>query len=64
MTRQLFSFLFKCHPPPSLLQPSTGRVTGSGGVEIDCTVATYGPMGGSVEDCTLLYALLANQDVL
>ena len=43
------------------LKPTNGRVTGAGGVEIDCTVATYGPMGGCMEDCALLYAVIANQ---
>ena len=44
------------------LKPTNGRVTGAGGVELDCTVATYGPIGGCVEDCTVLYAVLANQN--
>jgi aspartyl-tRNA(Asn)/glutamyl-tRNA(Gln) amidotransferase subunit A len=45
------------------LKPTSGRVTGAGGVEIDCTVATYGPMAGCVEDCALLYTIMANQGV-
>lgn len=45
------------------LKPTSGRVTGKGGVEIDCTVATYGPIGGSVEDTALLYSVMANQEL-
>ncbi|GAX84285.1 hypothetical protein CEUSTIGMA_g11707.t1 [Chlamydomonas eustigma] len=45
------------------LKPTHGRMTGAGGVEVDCTVATYGPIAGCVEDCALFYAILANQNV-
>lgn len=31
------------------LKPSAGRVGGSGAVEVDCTVATLGPMAGCVQ---------------
>ncbi|KAG2486612.1 hypothetical protein HYH03_014780 [Edaphochlamys debaryana] len=41
------------------LKPSAGRVGGSGVVEVDCTVATMGPMAGCVQDVALLYGIMA-----
>jgi aspartyl-tRNA(Asn)/glutamyl-tRNA(Gln) amidotransferase subunit A len=46
------------------LKPTHGRMTGAGGVEVDCTVASYGPIASCVEDCTLFYSVLANQNIL
>jgi len=44
------------------LKPTNGRVSAQGAVEVDCTVATLGAMGASVEDVALLHAVLANFD--
>ncbi|GLC33742.1 hypothetical protein PLESTB_000111000 [Pleodorina starrii] len=41
------------------LKPSAGRVGARGLVEVDCTVATCGPMAGCVQDAALLHAVMS-----
>ncbi|GLI59671.1 hypothetical protein VaNZ11_001610, partial [Volvox africanus] len=41
------------------LKPSAGRVGGRGVVEVDCTVATMGPLAGCVQDAALLHAVMS-----
>ncbi|GAB4823263.1 hypothetical protein N2152v2_010309 [Parachlorella kessleri] len=42
------------------LMPTAGRISHLHGPSIDQTVAAIGPIAGSVQDCLLMYALMAN----
>ncbi|MEW5316317.1 MAG: hypothetical protein WDW38_007696 [Sanguina aurantia] len=46
------------------LKPTNGRVSCAGVVEIDCSVATMGPMAGCVADVALLHLVMSNHGTL